>query len=124
MEGGCSNTSKNLFNGVPPLAYLRIFAGEQDNQTLVNNFIASLALWLTSRFSIWSYQLVCLPLYIIFNIIHIFPMEMIASYTHDLNLNQTPLNKNFTATNVTSTYLLLRSPLVQYAKCMILNYLV
>ena len=48
-------------------------------------------------------------------------MEMIASYTHDLNLNQTPLNKNFTATNVTSTYLLLRSPLVQYAKCMILN---
>ena len=41
MEGGCSNTSKMLFNGVPTLAYLRIFAGEQDNQTLVNNFIAA-----------------------------------------------------------------------------------
>ena len=41
MEGGYSKTSKILFNGVPSHAYLTIFADEQDNLTLVNNFIAS-----------------------------------------------------------------------------------
>ena len=41
MEGGCSKTSKILFNGVPSHAYLTIFADEQDNLTLVNNLIAS-----------------------------------------------------------------------------------
>ena len=30
-----------LFNGVPSNAYFRICADEQDNQTLLNNFIAS-----------------------------------------------------------------------------------